>query len=179
MNSTLTMLRKHIFKWMDPKIQNVGKCSPWIQHCYLLHIQAQHKSSLQSETRKSGVQFKMEATENQQNTATKYSISKALINQAQVKIQEWPNNHHIPGLIKRNSLLCNTLDAGIPKTSTTTLEEIKHIKDVNTCEARMTSNTNWQVLEQNNLQSQVILIHCLKKGPELEWCSIWFLQRNF
>lgn len=74
------------------------------------------QSSLQREIRKDGVHFK--TRENQSNIDTKHCISKALINQVQVKIEEWPNNHHISGLTKRNSLLINALHTGITKAST-------------------------------------------------------------
>lgn len=137
---------------MDPKTKNLLKCSPWTQYCFIeptdstllftTHLGTTLKSSLQREIRKDGIHFKTEISENQHNTATKHSISNAVISQAQVKIQEWPNNHQISGLIKRNSLLHNTLHTGITKPSTATLEEIKHIKDVNTCEAWKTSNIN-------------------------------------
>lgn len=84
------------------------------------------KSSLQREIRKDGIHFKTEVSENQHNTDTKHSISNAVISQAQVKIQEWPNNHQISGLIKRNALLHKTWHTGITKASIATLEKIKH-----------------------------------------------------
>lgn len=112
---------------------------------FTTHSTTTLKSTLPREIRKDGVHFKIETSENQHNTATKHSISKALLNQAQVKILEWPNNHHLSGLMTQNPLLCNTSYTGITKASIATLDEIKHIRDVNTCEARKLSNINWQV----------------------------------
>lgn len=110
------------------------------------HSSTTLKSSLQREIRKDGVHFKTETSENQHNTATKYSIFKALINKSSTGQNTGvakPSSHF---RINKKDYV-QYMYAGITKTSTATLEVIKHIRDVNTCEARKTSNTTWQVQE--------------------------------
>lgn len=112
------------------------------------HSSTTLKSSLQREIRKDGVHFKTETSENQHNTATKYSIFKAPINKSSTGQNTGvakPSSHF--RINKKELSPVQYLYAGITKTSTAILEEIKHIRDVNTCEARKTSNTNWQVQE--------------------------------